>query len=73
MSLAALPQHYGLKPCPFCGHQRQRMHKVGHGVHFIVCLNLLCNMKGPQSHDAEGAMEKWNARRATDFAEVSAA
>ena len=64
MTLAALGSDYAMKPCPFCGGDRVRLHTyMQHGEHFqVICLNLQCNAKGPRRYDGDEALDGWNAR-----------
>lgn len=74
MTLATLSPDYGLKPCPHCQGKRVRMHAWNSGGRFyrIICLNTSCNAQGPRAYDEQTAMDLWNARTATEFAEVAA-
>lgn len=74
MTLAALPADYAMKPCAHCQSKRMRLHSWdSHGRHHrVICLNANCNAQGPRAYDEQVAMDLWNARTATEFAEVSA-
>jgi hypothetical protein len=60
MTLAADPR---CGPCPFCKGRRARVNAYSqHGVKArIACLALDCGALGPMRHDAEDAIEAWNA------------
>ena len=50
----------GLKPCPFCGGERQRVKSSGRWGWFVSCE---CAAVGPSAGSREEAVERWNDRR----------
>jgi hypothetical protein len=62
VTLAALPQEFGLRACPFCRGHRLRLHEWRHrGEQFRVqCLTPQCEAQGPRRYDADEALAAWN-------------
>jgi len=64
MGLVALTPDYAMQRCPFCGHDRVRIHSYkSHGGQYrVICLTFGCEAQGPRRHDEEDAMDAWNNR-----------
>jgi Lar family restriction alleviation protein len=49
-----------LKPCPFCGCKKIRMHYSNNGAHSIYCNN--CNVETCTSGGTDRCVTEWNTR-----------